>query len=138
MRILVNKGDIVRLNKLVLFVGVVFAVTVFAEDSVATESWLLQILTFVSTIKGASTVAIAAGVVQLVMIFFKTPLAAFAGKTKLLLVSALTVPALLLAAMATGVTWQTALGQAPVLAAFQSLLFQIWKQFFEPSGPQHV
>lgn len=108
----------------------------FADEVVATESWLLQILTFVSTMKGLSTVALAAGITQLVMVFFKTPLAGFAGKYKLLLVSALTPIALLLAAMATGVSLKGALGQAPVITAIQVLVHQILKQFTESEQPQ--
>lgn len=108
----------------------------FAEDAVPTESWLLQILTFVSTVKGLSTVALAAGITQLVMVFFKTPLAGFAGKYKLLLVSALTPVSLLLAAMATGVSLKGAIGQAPVIAALQVFLHQAIKQFTESEQPQ--
>lgn len=134
-----NKGENVK-NKflfgLVFYCGILTCGVLFADDTATTESLFLQILTFVTTLKGASTIAIAAGVVQLVMLFFKTPLAAFAGKYKLLVVSALTVPALILAAVVTGMPLSAALGQAPVLAAVQSLLYQAWKQFLEPAGPQ--
>lgn len=103
-------------------------------DPVATESWLLQVLTFVSTAKGLTTIGLAAGVVQLVMLGFKTPLAAFTGRWRFVIVSLLTVAGLIVGSMATGATFSAALGQAPVLAAVQVFLDQAWRQLFTAKG----
>lgn len=100
------------------------------EDPVATETWLLQVLNFASTVKGMSALAIAAGVAQLLMVGFKTPLASFAGKFRLIAVAVFSTVSLILAAMAMGLDLGAAIGQAPVLTSLQVLLHQIWKQFF--------
>lgn len=100
------------------------------EDPVATETWLLQVLNFASTVKGMSALALAAGVTQLLMVGFKTPLASFAGKFRLIAVATFSAVSLVLASMAMGLDLGAAIGQAPVLTSLQVLLHQIWKQFF--------
>lgn len=104
------------------------------DDPIALETWLLAIVTFATTVKGMSALAIAAGVVQLLMIGFKTPLASFAGKWRLTIVAVLSVVALIVANLAMGGDIISALGMGPVLAALQIAGNQIWKQFFEKAS----
>lgn len=106
------------------------------EDPLATEAWLLQVLNFVTTMKGLTSLALAAGVAQLVVGLGRTPLANVAGKWRLVLVSLVSVVGLVLGAMATGLDVKAALGLGPVLAAVQVFIHQLWKQLLTPTGDQ--
>lgn len=105
----------------------------FAEidTPLPTESWLLAVLTFLTTVKGQTVLAIVAGVVQLVMKFFNTPLSNFAGKTRLLIVTFLSLVGTVVGGMATGLTFLQSLATGASLAAFQVFVNQLWKQFVE-------
>lgn len=119
---------------LLLFVFVLVPRLVLADDInevVPSEQVLLQLLAFITTLKGLSALAIAAGVIQLLMKLMKTPLAAVAGKWRLTMVALLSVVSLVVAAMATGLPLEAAVGSAPVLAGVQVFINQIWKQFFQ-------
>lgn len=101
------------------------------DDVVPTEGWILELLQFITTAKGLGALAIGAGVTQLAMRLLQTPLANVAGKWRLTLVAALSVVGIVLGGMVTGLPFMGALLTAPALAAFQVLLNQIYKQFFE-------
>ena len=116
---------------------VMVSLKAFADDievPTPTESWLLQVLTWLSTVKGMSSMAIAAGVTQLLMVGFKTPLASFTGRWRFVIVSLLSVVGLVLGGLATGSTLTMALGATPVLNAFQVFVNQAWKQLFTEKG----
>jgi hypothetical protein len=121
---------------LVAIVVLILPVLAFAgiDDQVPTESWLFQVFQFFSTAKGKATMAIAAGVVQLLMVGFQTPLAQVAGKYRLLAVSLLSFLSVVVGALAAGLPVAGALGAAPALAAFQVFVSQVWKQFFTDKG----
>jgi hypothetical protein len=94
------------------------------------EQFLADIIAFIATVKGASVLAIAAGIAQLVMKFFQTPLADFAGKYKLLIVSGVSVVATVLGAMVTGLSFGAAILSGGAIAALQVFLHQIYTHFF--------
>lgn len=104
----------------------------------STEAWLIEILKAVASVKGMSTAAIAVLVVQILMKFFETPLSQFAGKWKLLAVSGLTVVASVLSGLAMELPLSAALGQAPVLAAVQVFVHQIWVHAFQTPVPVNL
>lgn len=115
------------------FVGL-FAFGGDINETVTTEGFLLQVLTFATTLKGLTTAAIAAGVAQLVVVLGKTPLANVAGKWRLVLVSLVSVVALVLASVATGQPVEAALAASPALASVQVFVHQLWKQLFTEAG----
>ena len=63
--------------------------------------------------------------------FFKTPLASFAGKYRLLIVLGLTVAASVVGLMSQGVTFFAALVNGATLSALQVFAHQVYKQFIE-------
>lgn len=103
-------------------------------DQIPTETWLGQVFQFFATFQGKSTLVLVVGVTQLLMIGFQTPLAQFAGKYRLLVVSLLSFIGVVVGAMVTGLSVSGALGAAPALAAFQVFISQLWKQFFTEKG----
>ena len=91
---------------------------------------LTELLTFVGGLKGASVLAISVGVTQLLMKFFNSSLANFAGKYKLLVVSALSLVASVLGSFASGASIMNALMSGAVLASVQVFGHQVYLQFF--------
>lgn len=118
-----------------LAVGGVFLMTRlgFANElpPVPLDDFVQSLLKFMGEIKGATTMAIIAGVVQLLMLFFRTSLSNFAGKWKLLIVSGLTVAATVVGLMSQGMTLLAALVNGATLAAVQVFVHQLWKQINE-------
>lgn len=106
------------------------------NDIIPTDTWLFQIFQFISSLAGKTTLAIAAGIAQLVMAGFQTPLADMAGKWRLLIVAAVSLVATVLGGMVAGLSVIGALGSGAGLVALQVLASQIWKQFFTPTGNQ--
>ena len=94
------------------------------------EEWA-GLLMKLGTLKGASTVAVVTFVVQALMFLCRTSVGDFLGKNKLRFVMGLTVAATIGAEMLNGGTLLTALQAAPVMAAIQVFLHQIYKQFTE-------
>lgn len=107
--------------------------TAFGDDAiptVPTDQFLAQLWVFVGQSKGATTMAVVAGVLQLTMLFFKTSLSNFAGKYRLLILLFLTVAATITGLMSQGMTLAAALVNGATLAAVQVFIHQIYKQFF--------
>lgn len=102
-----------------------------AEKPLETGEFLKALVDSLGGFVGASAMAIAALVVQLLMLLFRTPLASFAGKWRLLIVYAMSVAAGILCLMVAGVDWKAALLHSQTLASLQVLIHQIWKQFVE-------
>lgn len=80
-------------------------------------------------LKGAGALAIVAFCVQAVMLFFRTPLADFAGKWKLLIVSLLSLVGGVLALKLTGLDWLGSLVHSSTLTAVTVFGNQVLKQF---------
>jgi hypothetical protein len=80
-------------------------------------------------IKGLSVLGIVGVVVQGLMLFLRTPLANFAGKFRLLILAALTVPAGIIALLQAGLPVQLALIHSSVLTAVMVFVHQVVTQF---------
>lgn len=96
---------------------------------------LKQLLAGLGGLKGASALGIAVFVIQGVLLFFRTQLAAFAGKWRLLIVTGLSLVIGVLALSMAGVSWTSALVHANTLAAVQVFIHQLVKQLSEKSEP---
>ncbi len=81
--------------------------------------------------KGTGALAIAVLVTQGIMLFFRTPLATFAGKWKLLIVAGLSLLTGFLGLIAVGVDWKVALMHANTIGALQVFGHQVFIQFTE-------
>jgi len=90
---------------------------------------LAQLVASLGGLKGASALGIAVVAVQAVLFFFRTKLAEFAGKWRLVIVTGLTVVVGILALVASGVPLMAALTHASTASAFSVLLNQFMKQF---------
>lgn len=98
-------------------------VDVTTDEAVAAFAKLL------GGLKGAGALGVALAVVQAVMYFFRTPLANFAGKWRLLIVSVLSLVVTYLGLVSAGAPWLASLIAGPVIAGLQVLGNQAWKQF---------
>lgn len=85
-------------------------------------------------LKGASALAIAAVVVQAIMLLLRSKLGEVAGKYRLLAVYLLSVVAGVVSLRIAGVDLGAALVHTQTLAAFQVFLNQVLKQFFEKTA----
>jgi hypothetical protein len=117
------------------FVLTLIVLKAFAQEVVppSTEE-LTQYLAILAGIGGLKGAALAVAVVQGLMLFFRTPLANFAGKWKLVVVSGLSFIMAFLAIMVTGASWQSALFNGAVLSAFQVFANQAYKQATEKAA----
>lgn len=79
-------------------------------------------------LKGASALAIAVFVAQGVLLFFRTQLASFAGKWRLVIVTALTLVVGVLGLSMVGIPWTSALVHANTVTAFQVFIHQLIAQ----------
>lgn len=119
-----------------LTVGFAFLIPVFlfaAEEmpEVPVVEFIMAVISAIGGLKGATALAVAAAVVQLMMMFLKTPLAMFAAKYKLVAVYGLSIVSGIIALRIAGVALPAALVDASTLAAVQVFLHQIYKQFIE-------
>ncbi len=87
------------------------------------------------SLKGATTLGLVVVGVQLLLKFFESPLANWAGKWRLTIVFFLTVPATALALKLQGLSWTVALLSGPVLTAVQVFGHQLYTQFTEKPDP---
>lgn len=103
------------------------------KEVLDTTLFLKALMESIGSFKGASTLMMVALVLQLLMLFFRTQLAAFAGKWKLLVVYGLSLFGGVLALKATvpGMEWLAAFLHSNSLAAMQVLAHQVKKQFWD-------
>lgn len=94
-----------------------------------TDQALAEFLKSLGGLKGAGALAITTVVVQMVMLFFRTPLANFAGKYRLLIVAGLSLVVGFIILVATGVDWKLALLHANTVGALQVFGHQLVNQF---------
>lgn len=93
------------------------------------QDFVMSLVESIGGFKGASSLAIAAAVVQLVMKFFRTSLASFAGKYKLVIVYLLSVVSGVMSMKLAGVDLFAAFLHSNTLAAIQVFGNQVYKQF---------
>ena len=110
-----------------------FATIAHAQDTsplpdTAFWSKLLEVL---GGAKGMTVKGIVLAVVQLAVVFFRTSFSDFAGKTKLLVVLALSLLATVLGHIFTGMSVPAALLDGTTLAAFQVFAHQLVKHLNE-------
>lgn len=90
---------------------------------------LKLLITSLGGLNGASALAAVAVGVQVLMAFFRSPLANFAGKYRLLIVSALSMVFGVLALKLSGVDWVGALVHSATLTSVMVFGNQVLKQF---------
>ena len=121
-----------------LFLGTLLMLPIiaFAQElgQVSDIEFLQELLKFVGGLKGAGSLAIVVGVVQVIMQLLKTPIIAklipkLTGAKKLLIVSGLSVAGGMMALMISGQTLFAALLHSTTLAALQVFANQIFQQF---------
>lgn len=116
---------------LVLFPLVLFAQEIVPPTAQEWEAFLISI----GGLKGASSLAIAAALVQGLMLAFRTKLGEKTGQYRMVIMLLLTFVASVLAQQISGVTdWKLILANTAVLAAGQNFIHQLWKQFIEKSA----
>jgi len=98
--------------------------------------FISAVVTAMGGMSGLGALGIVALCIQLLMLFFRTPLASFAGKWKLVIDLSLSLVGGFLAQMFNGLPWYGALLSAGSLTAVQVLVNQIWKQFLTDKGNQ--
>ena len=120
--------------------AMVFSAVAFAQEvlpEVATQDFITFLVQSLGGIKGVSTLALVGIVVQILVMFLKTPLFGqifknVSGPIKLLIVSALSLIGGVSALMSVeGLTIGAALIHSSTLTAFTVLLHQVYKQFIE-------
>ena len=92
---------------------------------------IVELIKSLGGLKGATALGIAVVVTQAVMLFFRTPLANFAGKWRLTIVAAISVVSTVVALMASGLPFLDTLVHAGTLTALQVAGNQVVKQFTE-------
>lgn len=107
----------------------------FPVTELPADQALAQLVGLLGGLKGATALGIAVAVTQAVMLFFRTPLANFAGKWKLTIVSLLSCVATYLGLVSSGASWGVALLAAPFMAAIQVLASQFFLQFKKDQAP---
>ena len=138
MNSLTRNGQAVLLALVALFctllVSLIFS-PVFAQvaGDVLAEPSSAEIMAFLAALgglKGAGSLAIAAAVVQAIMLLLRSSLGSFAGKAKLTIVLLLSVVSGVIALKLNGVELGAALLHSSTMASFQVFLNQVYKQFF--------
>lgn len=118
------------MNSLVASILLLVCVVSFGDvnEVVDSSEWLKSAFAFFTSLKGLSTVAIVAGAVQVVMMFFKTRLADFAGKWRLRIVIILTAIGMLASGLANGENLLALLVSAPFIALIQVGIYEFTKE----------
>lgn len=111
-----------------------------AQASLPTElpvdQALSELLKSIGGMNGASALGIALVATQAVMLFFRTPLANFAGKWKLLIAAGVSIVIAFLGLLASGIDWKAAILHSFTLGAVNTFLHQLVKQLSEkPVAP---
>lgn len=114
-------------------VSLFVSIAALAEElvQVPTEQFLGSLWQFIGGVGAMKGLALVAGVVQILMLFFRTSLSNFAGKYRLLIVLALTLVASVVTLMSQGLPLMAALMHGTTLGSLQVLGHQLWKQFVE-------
>lgn len=109
-----------------------FTLAAYAADVIVPPSAdeLLALVASLGGLKGASALAIAAVVVQALMLALRSSLGEVAGKFRLLAVYLLSVVVGVITLRVAGVDLGAALVHTQTLAALQVLANQVFKQFF--------
>lgn len=123
----------------ILFIMFVAPLMVFAQvnlDPVSEVDFIGQLLALIGGYKGMASLAVAVAVVQLLIMFAKTPMAGklFKGLTaqvKFLVVAGLTLISGYLALKVSGMPTGEAIMKTLSLPLLQEYVYQIYKQFFE-------
>lgn len=127
-----------NLMKKGLFLGtlLMLPIVAFAQElgQVSDLQFLQDLLKFIGGVKGAGTLAIVAGAVQLIMQLLKTEVISklipkLSGAKKLLIVSGLTMIGGVMVLMVEGQTLVQSLLHSTTLAALQVFANQIFQQF---------
>ena len=133
------------MKKWFLMIAVIFGFTMtslvaFAQEvlpEVPTQDFISFLIQSLGGLKGAGTLAIVAAVVQILIMFLKTPLFGqlfknVSGSIKLLIVTALSLVGGVVGLMSVeGLTIGAALVHSTTLTAFTVLAHQLYKQFIE-------
>lgn len=123
-----------KLSYLIAFaIGLLMPALIFGQDVIVppTSDEIMSLLASLGGLKGASTLAIVAVVVQGLMLMLKSSIGKFAGAYQLLAVLLLTLAGGVVGLMIQGMDIGAALMHSSTLAAGQVLLHQIYKQFIE-------
>ena len=97
----------------------------------STGDALQQLINSLGGLKGATALGIAVFVVQAILLFFRTKLADFSGKWRIVIVAGLSVVVGTLSLLVSGLPITAALVHADTAAAVQVFIHQLWKQFTE-------
>lgn len=122
----------------VLFIPVVAlaqAVAASLPVELTVDEALKQGLPIIVSMKGASALAIAVAVTQLIMKLAQSPLGNLAGKYKLLIVTGVSIVATYLGLVVAGTSWLSALIAGPLLAAVQVFAHQMISTLKPPTPP---
>jgi len=101
---------------------------------ISNSEFIQSLIVAIGGFSGASTLAVVGIIVQLLIKFFKTPIALFASKYKLVIVSGLSVVGAVIGLSMQGVDLLSAIMSGGTLAAIQVFVHQIYKQFIEKRG----
>lgn len=117
---------------LFVFMFVIFAVNALAQGTITPPSQdeIDVFLHSLAGIGGLKGVAIVLLIVQGLMLLFRSHLADFAGKYRLLIVTFLTLVAALVMGMSSGQTPLAALLSGSALTTLQVFMNQLYNQFF--------
>lgn len=122
-----NKMNLITLAS---FAFTFAALRVFGQDVTAPSAdEIQQYLAVLAGIGGLKGAALIVAIVQGLLLFFRSKLADFAGKWKLLIVSLLTFLGAFFGVVLTGKPYAQAFFDGAVLTAFQVFAHQAWTQF---------
>lgn len=115
---------------------IVFGALAFAgvDDRIENTDFILELLKSMGGFKGASMMAAAVLVTQLLMKAFQTKLADKAGKWRLLAVTFFSLASGILALKLSGIDWMAAVMHSTTLAALQVFVNQFKKQFIDKAN----
>jgi hypothetical protein len=100
-------------------------------EQISNQDFILALFQSIGQLKGATTLTLVIIITQLLMQFLKTPLANFASKYKLLLVTFFSLVLGIAGLMKEGLSFGAAIIHSSTIAAIQVFIHQIYKQFIE-------
>ncbi len=126
-----NNMKLALLVLALLLVPVVALAQASLPAELPVDQALSELLHSIGGMQGAGALGIALMVSQAVMLFFRTPLANFAGKWKFLIASGVAIVTAFLGLVAGGTNWKAALLHSAVLGSINTFAHQTIKQFTE-------